>query len=1013
PTCVDAEDEPDVPRARRRAAIKAKAELTRLWQNPRGETQATPATPEAPLPPLPLPLNHANAASSPSRPPKTGAPKSGVPKTSTHKAGVPKTSTPKAGVPKTATPKAAPAKTSPPKTRGQITRDTRPPQPTHVDEEDESDAPRPRRSARSATSSRVVDEQDEDEYDDDDDGDDDDEYDAPRAPISRKSRGTNRAPGRKLPRAESSGKGKRPAREPDSDGDDEFEPWHPSSGEDEAPESEESANRFSPWARHYHRDMFARRAADAKVIKFVEPPKEVTQVEPWDSIASHPRLVHHPERQFTPKVDKKNSGGLYQWALHAVQGATDRKFLGFPREQLTYEEALEVCRLLVYCLERWPNMDDISTLDRYPRGETALRTIFRAALCKLVTYAREFSNAIAISPDTLIPEPVGISWSKNGSVTGDIDAPLESLTQPFNPTSSENIIRLERLARYEISEIVRHSPVITTQADRARTSLYIEERFSRHSAFGVREKEYGNSELMNTKKYRRLGKMMIESPKALHDNVDIKPLSMEICSINLAWLQVVKDAGSEAWKATGDILEAWKTIAATTDDVNYRILHDEPAPNQSECLSTLDHDLSLGEGGTYKDEFSGQWTTCPPQLYHPEVFSIDAPFPFDLGSTGESRYHSPGNLAAVPVALNYMKNGSPPIALQKIRDYFVDACSLEPRIQQGDTEAIQQREAARRRLLEDFHNLTEVVRKIPRNKSVRLRVRIGKKAYRYVRRQLRKGRPHQVHSLTSKPKQSIFRYLCPPRPSWLIPIIEEIERWTGVSLPRGRDGCPYFLHQATMDNNWNWDEFYTLVHSRLGVMQHWCNKDFATIDTIWTLMLECILLACLEGMVVLDNDPDAKRKRAMKEKYAEFLHLPLTFETRNLLCFAFAKFRHHERMWTAWPTQPSCLQERLDADDDNNVIIESQASNNLKHDFFPCHYPLLKRLVKRIRMPKKFVDEDLELGPYDSELEKELEQAVARAKLETAEAGKAGKTGKARKVRDIGPEDDDDNDDRE
>ncbi len=57
---------------------------------------------------------------------------------------------------------------------------------------------------------------------------------------------------------------------------------------------------------------------------------------------------------------------------------------GFPpvsQHVLLRDEALDVCRLLIFCLERWPNRDDISSLGRYPSfRKECIEPLYRAAV---------------------------------------------------------------------------------------------------------------------------------------------------------------------------------------------------------------------------------------------------------------------------------------------------------------------------------------------------------------------------------------------------------------------------------------------------------------------------------------------------------------------------------------------------------------------------------------------------------------------------------------------------------
>lgn len=877
-------------------------------------------------------------------------------------------------------------------------------------------------------------------------------------------------------------------------------------GEEHSPAKE----KFHLYKKHYHRDIFARVSEGSWVKKPVEPPAPIVEQDPWDSIISHKHFIRDPERNFTAKVNKRKKE---MWGLHAVQGNTDRLFVTVPRDQLNYDEALEVCKLLVFCLERWPNMEDISSLDRYTNCTAArIRTLYNAAVqkacpdkaivlgaphiirrgdevkvkdslqyidydspeMKFRTYVKSFSTNFVIHPDTRIPEPENVSWAAVGSGQGGTDRPLSSLAKGLDPS----IMMLERLARYVTAHVFRHYPVVMTENVMKRTVLHIEQEYARKLRFKRRQLGYDGGELVWTGKQRD-GSMFINPPPALFANVTIKPFHITITSTNEAWLRIVLDAGSQVWHNNGDILETWRTIAATTDDVNQRIFNNEPSPDKcdsplttmctashicggcgdsticsglrdhhdgyracgpcrqenrtrtaawasaraearvtksvradaksggwsedhqervlNECLDDLRSSITTGDGCSYVDTYTGRWRMSLPQIHHPEAISIDAPFVAAQGPTGDTRYHTPGNLVATTAALNVMKNDKPPIVIKWIGEYANQARQLEPAAQRGDAEAKQRLEALQKELVEKFRLLTQVVRKIPHDRLSRLRVKFPQGASEYLKEEWRTGRPHQDH-----PPRAVACQTAPPvLPDWLIPRIGEIEEWTKHPLPKSSvDGCPYFLHEDTMPSEWCWAQFYSLMSYRWIRMDTYCNEEFDTDDTVWTLVLECILQACLRKMVILDTDIDAVRKREMQEKYADLLHLPLTLEARNLLTFGLAKLRHNEKMWSAWQIEPKSLEERLNADRRNNLITEPQATNFLRNNYSDVFKPLLKQLVLDVKIPKELADEDREMGPYDAALEGKLAQAVSKARSEAKKirdarrkAGGAASTG--------------------
>ncbi|EXL92195.1 hypothetical protein FOIG_14639 [Fusarium odoratissimum NRRL 54006] len=60
---------------------------------------------------------------------------------------------------------------------------------------------------------------------------------------------------------------------------------------------------------------------------------------------------------------------------------------------------------------------------------------------------------------------------------------------------------------------------------------------------------------------------------------------------------------------------------------------------------------------------------------------------------------------------------------------------------------------------------------------------------------------------------------------------------------------------------------------------------------------------------------------------------------------------------------------RFTDDSINNILIETQSSNFLKHSFAEADYPMLKQLVADVRMPLCLVDETIFPRPFDQQME--------------------------------------------
>lgn len=117
-------------------------------------------------------------------------------------------------------------------------------------------------------------------------------------------------------------------------------------------------------------------------------------------------------------------------------------------------------------------------------------------------------------------------------------------------------------------------------------------------------------------------------------------------------------------------------------------------------------------------------------------------------------------------------------------------------------------------------------------------------------------------------------------------------------------------------------------------------------------------ISCLDGFLWID--PYLRKYRALLQlkcidtlfleimyqacdpAYADFLGLPLVAWERHTFCISIAHKLHERQMRTGWtPANPDSLSQRDDSL--NNILIETQVSNYLKHDFDPTTYPRCHR----------------------------------------------------------------------
>lgn len=391
--------------------------------------------------------------------------------------------------------------------------------------------------------------------------------------------------------------------------------------------------------------------------------------------------------------------------------------------------------------------------------------------------------------------------------------------------------------------------------------------------------------------------------------------------------------------------------------------------NQVETL------LGQGEGNYYVDTYSSsEKVLSHPDKFHPSKCSLDAVFPFALTtSTGNGFYtgnaiHCVGNVVVTRLDTNYVKHIQVPATLPLTRDYYRAFIGLEGGVKRGDPIACKELEALEATAVNDFNRLAHIRRKVPFKVSSRLNFRVSRRQYEYLKEEwvsgkLHPGTPHSTNFVADTPYSTTSLENQWPRVKH---IAEEFQAWTGVTLP-SRAGCPYFLHSSTMPALWDWKMCHGLVGERLAVMTIWCNGKWVTVDDEVTIYLECIFQVCIRKMVVKDEDPEASLKRQLQSEYAEFLGLPLSRGKCNHLSFVVAHKHHGHQMRTGWPRRPKSFRDRINAD--NNILIETRASNFLKFKFAESYYPLLKQMVLDIDVPSSWANLDLQLSPYDARLE--------------------------------------------
>lgn len=120
-------------------------------------------------------------------------------------------------------------------------------------------------------------------------------------------------------------------------------------------------------------------------------------------------------------------------------------------------------------------------------------------------------------------------------------------------------------------------------------------------------------------------------------------------------------------------------------------------------------------------------------------------------------------------------------------------------------------------------------------------------------------------------------------------------------------------------------------------------------------------------MKIDEKDPQHGEKTRLREKYAEFLSLPLAVDYHNPLTFVVAHRHHGRQMRTGWDSDAQSLQDRHD--ENNNILIETRSSNFFKWHFAESTYPVLKQMLGEVDIPLSIANPDLELSAVDSRFE--------------------------------------------
>ncbi|KAK4502988.1 hypothetical protein PRZ48_006415 [Zasmidium cellare] len=365
----------------------------------------------------------------------------------------------------------------------------------------------------------------------------------------------------------------------------------------------------------------------------------------------------------------------------------------------------------------------------------------------------------------------------------------------------------------------------------------------------------------------------------------------------------------------------------------------------------------------------------------PEMMSVDACNPYGKGVTGYIGLHVAENIELTSYALNQAKDIQLVAILDHLRRYMY-AVELLAKDTSLNDEAKAEKWCRIQSSIIALSRLTRQVRlKAGFLKASRTKRSMPDKYLESDKEQWRAAVPRPGDDREGLPWNKRRFGIGPTMGNGLftdsdrariLKVAQECEKEFGVELPRSKiDGFPYFLCAEAMPDDYDEKMAHGIAGTRFHRIRQCCNVLGCTIETTCTIFVEVIFIACVQLWQDRDEIQDGKlytleQKRKFKQKYGEFLGLPMVMDTFDALCFALAHWLHGRDMQTGFMHDFKSLADRDEAR--NNMLMETRTSNYVKMDFRHEDYPRLRAMIRNSSqwtLVKNVADDALDFEDLD------------------------------------------------